>query len=145
MKMKSFKFSVTLAVFLGSLAACGGGGDDASGAPTELSVTPGEVAFTYGDEPTCAPIPAGTYPGQTTDFPGLTTVLINGGAGSYTVTSTRPGEIVIGPVRRVNGVYQFTFELIGSTCYSGEGMVIQVNDIRKNTAVVKVTSSASSP
>jgi hypothetical protein len=145
MKMKSFKFSVTLAVFIASLAACGGGGSDASGAPNDLSVTPAEIAFSYGGEATCAPIPAGTYPGQTTDFPGLTTVLINGGAGSYTITSTRPDEIVLGPVRRVSGVYQFTFQLIGSTCYSGEGAVIQVTDVRKNTAVVKVTSSASSP
>lgn len=128
------------AVFLCAalIGGCGGGGDDAAGAPTELSVVPSEMAFTFGAGATsCAPINVGTP----TEFPGWTTVIINGGAGDFRVTSTRPTEIEISPVIRVNGVYQFSFRLVGATCYPGEGTTIQVTDVRRNFAHVKVTAT----
>src|SRR5687767_470832 len=129
MKTNALKFAAFAAVFVVSLTACGGGGDDASGAPGELSLTPTEVGFGFGGTATdCSPFVDSTG----ADFPGVTTVLINGGAGSYIVTSTTP-DLVVGPVRRVNGVYQFTFTKVSGTC-SETGMIIQVQDVRKNLA-----------
>jgi hypothetical protein len=136
MKAISLKSAATLLAFFCGLTACGGGGDDASGAPGDLSLTPSEIAFTFG----------GTDCTPDATFPGVTTVLINGGAGSYSVASTTD-DLIVGPVRRVNGVYQFTFTKANtSTCYPDSGMTLQVTDIRKNKATVKVVAKpASSP
>lgn len=117
------------------LVGCGGGGDDAAGSPNSLSVTPPEVGFSFGGT-TCTP---------SATFPGVTTVLINGGAGDYVVTSTTD-DIEIGPVTRVNGVSQFTFrKKVGDgTCTTDQGMIIQVSDVRHNIATVKVVYSLAS-
>jgi len=141
MKIETLRPVIVSCLLVCGMTACGGGGSDASGAPGSLSVTPAEVGFGFGGSATdCSPFVDTTG----ANFPGVTTVLINGGAGSYIVTSTTP-DLVVGPVTRVNGVSQFTFTKVTSTC-STTGMIIQVEDVRKNLATVKVTAkTASSP
>ncbi|MGY4830744.1 hypothetical protein ACVNIS_19385 [Sphaerotilaceae bacterium SBD11-9] len=137
MKTKALKSSLPLVAFVACLSACGGGDDDASGAPGELSLTPTAMGFQFGGT-TCTP---------TATFPGRTVVLINGGAGSYSVATTAPDSIVIGPVEKVNGVYQFSFTMAAGvgTCFPNPGVTIQVTDVRKNFATVKLTTAASAP
>jgi len=137
MKIKALKASIALSVFIYGLSACGGGGDDASGAPSDLSLTPASLAFGFGGT-TCTP---------SATFPGTVNVLINGGAGNYSVATTAPTSIILGPVVRINGVYQFSFTMAQGvgTCFPDPGATIQVTDVRRNFAVMKVTSSASAP
>jgi hypothetical protein len=136
MKAAALKSAATVLTLVCGLTACGGGGDDASGAPGDLSLTPAEVTFTF-DGADCTP---------DATFPGVTTVLINGGAGNYSVASTTD-DLIVSPVRRVNGVYQFTFtKSAAATCYPDSGAILQVTDVRKNKATLKVVAkTASSP
>jgi len=137
MKKEMVKSALVFAMLFCGLAACGGGGDDASGAPGELSLTPSELAFEFG----------GTNCTSSATFPGTVNVLINGGAGDYSVATTAPTAINLGPVVRVNGVYQFSFTMNSAvgTCFPDPGVTIQVTDVRKNFTVLKLVTSASAP
>lgn len=109
--------------------SCGGGPSDETGAPKPLSVDPPSTTLTTAGPDCLASLPV--------------TVLINGGAGGYSVVSTYP-DIQVGPVTStsINGtvVYQFTFQKVMAGCSTGE--LIQVTDAKHNWVTATVASAS---
>jgi hypothetical protein len=105
MKSKAVNWIGMALVAAGSLVACGGGGDDAGGAPLAplLRVDPDTIAFQFSGTNCLPTVNASGIP-----FPNVTKVLINGGAGDYKVTSTSSELVVSEPFADHNGQWQFT-------------------------------------
>lgn len=143
MNANSSKPWILATAFLISLTACGGGGKDAGGSPVAFSLTPTSVSWTFvtGGGTTCQGDPVGTPGG----FPGVATVLINGGAGNYQVATTTSDLVITSQPTRVNGVYQFQFtkDSSSTTCFP-DGVILQVTDEKHNIATVNVVAKAAS-
>lgn len=119
---------VALIALVTSIAGCGGGGDDAAGAPTALNIIPATVTFTA---------PTGTPKGVCLSG-GSQTVFIYGGAAPYRIDNTLPTALSVDQSQVSDRGGSFTVTVTGG-CMTSEPIVVL--DKLNNTVTFTVTNS----
>ncbi len=135
MKHTKFRATLALAALTAVLASCGGGGDDAAGSPTALSVQPKDYSLTTSG---CV----GGYMGE---------VAIVGGAAPYRMINMFPDVVLVHrsvsdltPVSTVqdrNGTFSVTFT---GGCFD-PGMVLVIDKLDKQVSLTLRSKLAAAP